>query len=159
MIWQLEVYLNRANRGDKDAAYTAAHILYQMGESAELVQTQLRRAAIAGHALASRELAGLAFAGHLVPAGYNNKEEGNCRDQGKKWLELAALQNDIPSAILLSYCLDKGVMGFSKNPQAARKYRSIADVGSSNHDVFQDVVAILFWDAILKDAPDIGSLM
>lgn len=159
MIWQLDVYLDRANRGDKEAAYISAHILYQMGESDELVQTQLRRAAIAGLALASRELAGLAFAGHLVPAGYNNKNEENCHAQGKKWLELAASQNDIPSAALLSYCLSNGAMGFPKDPKAAMKYRSIVDVGSSNHDLLQDVVSILFWDAILKEPSKTGFFM
>ena len=151
MIEQLEVYLNRACQGDCEAAYYAAHILKQMGESDELIQVQLKRAAIAGYAIASRELAELAFSGRLTPAGYIVNNDKNCLAQGKRWLELAASQNDVSSMILLAVCFDKGMLGLNKDHESAKNYHSMAEEYIRTHDMFHDIMSVVLWDTIAKD--------
>lgn len=111
-MMSLHYYLGLAKKGNADASFEAAKLMYQQGYNEVLVQGQLRRAAERGSAQAARSL-GLLGLGCMLLRPESDVNHFLYYDDDYEtafgWLKKASSDGDQYALFLVAKCLQLGV--------------------------------------------------
>lgn len=159
MTDRLHRCLEAAARGDARAAFVAAHLLEGEGESVVLVQTQLRRAAEGGYAIAQRELAVLGLCDKLCDSGVTACcAARDAQSQGLYWLKRAAAAEDTAAMLLLACCYRHGLYGVPCSETKAERLLQIC-AATVTPEHFLQHVAVISMVECLQQRGSVGSLL
>lgn len=137
----LAYYLDKAKKGDGEAAFRAARILQDTHASQVLVQNQLRKAASEGYIPAYQWLGLLGILGELLNpiSSVNHLCFYNDFSEGLRWLRQGVEKGDSVCTFILAKCYQTGI-GVEINSQYAEDMLKSFDYDKLSLDIAVDLL-------------------